>query len=259
MDKDIIQGFIGNVIRVDRGGPESKIGMLLGASDDHIVLLTEDDGVVYYNNQHIKSFTGNMKEPMEFNIEVPEDFQWIKADNLQDLFTSLRLKWITINRGGPEKLEGILTQVDKDFIYLVNSQEMVRLSLFHIKSISYGLKIEKTKQEESNEQQSVQTTEISNNDSQNKKKRNKNSKKKTSQKTTVEDTEGAEGALAYPLSTIESSQTTAVEDAESDLSIPIATEESSQTTAVADPENEIAVLLTILERFLRNFYKTNQN
>ena len=61
MNKNIIEGFIGKVIKVDRGGPESKIGMLMDASDDLMVLLTEDDGVVYYNAHHIKSFTDKIK------------------------------------------------------------------------------------------------------------------------------------------------------------------------------------------------------
>ena len=53
--------FISKVIRVDRGGPESRIGKLMDASDDHIAVFTENDGVVYYNTNHIKSFTDNMK------------------------------------------------------------------------------------------------------------------------------------------------------------------------------------------------------
>ncbi|MEH7480819.1 hypothetical protein V7157_06840 [Neobacillus drentensis] len=61
MNNDINKYFIGKVIRVDRGGPESRIGMLLDASEDHLCLLTEEDGVFYYNTSHIKSFTDNIK------------------------------------------------------------------------------------------------------------------------------------------------------------------------------------------------------
>src|SRR4051794_24349744 len=127
MDKDIMKCFIGKVIRIDRGGPESKIGMLLDASDDLFVLLTEDDGVVYYNTKHIKSFTDNIKEQMKFNIVVPKDFKFIKAANFQELLDSLKFKWIKINRGGHEKLEGVLTEVNNDFVFLINNQEIVRL------------------------------------------------------------------------------------------------------------------------------------
>ncbi len=130
--------FIGKVIKVDRGGPESKIGMLMDASDDLLVLLTEDDGVVYYNTKHIKSFTDNMKGEMKFDIDVPIDFEFKKAANFQDLLESLKLKLVKFNRGGPEKLEGVIIEVNKDFVLLINNQEMVHISMFHIKNISYG-------------------------------------------------------------------------------------------------------------------------
>jgi spore coat protein B len=136
MSNDIYKNFIGKVIRVDRGGPESRIGMLMDVSEDHLCLLTEDDGIVYYNTKHIKSFTDNMKGEMEFNIKVPKDLKFKKAANFQDLLDSLKLKWVKINRGGPEKLEGVITDVNKDFVSLIINEEFVRLSIFHIKNIS---------------------------------------------------------------------------------------------------------------------------
>ncbi|MDN3015690.1 hypothetical protein PH210_05635 [Paenibacillus sp. BSR1-1] len=154
MDKDIIKNFIGSVIRVDRGGPESRIGKLMYAGDDHIALLTEDDGVVYYNTHHIKSLTENMKGQMEFNIEVPKDFEFKKAANFQELLEALKFQWVKINRGGPEKLEGVLSDVTKDFVSLINKEEIVRLSLFHIKNISHGVKIEKAEEVNSYNQSS---------------------------------------------------------------------------------------------------------
>jgi len=157
--------FIGKVIRVNRGGPESRIGKLMDASDDHIALLTEDEGVVYYNTKHIKSLTDNVKGKMKFNIEVPIDFEFKKADNFQDLLESLNLKWVKINRGGPEKVEGVITEVNKDFVVLIDNQEIVRLSMFHIKNISYGVKIEKAEKEKSDDQASDKAGNQSNNQS----------------------------------------------------------------------------------------------
>ena len=242
MDKDVMKCFIGKVIKVDRGGPESKIGMLMDVSDDLMVLLTEDDGVVYYNSKHIKSFTDNTKDHMEFNIKVPKDFKFIKASDFQELLDSLKFKWIKINRGGPEKLEGVLTEVNKDYVFLINNQEIVRLSMNHIKSISYGLKIERIK-EKSDKQQSHHKVEKSNDDRQNKKKKTETSKKRTSQQTTVEN---AEMALAYPLSTKETSQETVVDDAESALAIPLSILGTSQDTAVEDTESDLAIALSTM-------------
>lgn len=231
--------FIGKVIKVDRGGPESKIGMLMDASDDLIVLLTEDDGLVYYNSKHIRSFTDNIKGSMKLSIEVPKDFKFIKAANFKELLDSLKFKWIKINRGGPEKLEGVLTEVENDSVFLINNQEIVRLSLIHIRSISYGLIVEKAEEEKSDKQKSHNKDGKSNNS--NKNKNNKtNNKKRTSQK---KSTDNAEMALAYPLS----SQETMVEDIESDLSIPLETVETLQETTVEDVESDLSILFETVE------------
>ncbi len=149
--------FIGKVIKVNRGGPESRIGKLMDASEDHVALFTEDDGLVYYNTQHIKSFTDNMKGEMEFNIVVPNDIQYKKADNFYSLLESLKFQWVKINRGGPEKLEGVLSDVHPDYISLINKEEIVRLAMFHITNISYGLKIENAQDQKSNNQASKQS------------------------------------------------------------------------------------------------------
>ncbi|MEH7086299.1 hypothetical protein V7139_26750 [Neobacillus drentensis] len=231
MDKDIMKCFIGKVIKVDRGGPESKMGLLMDASNDLIVLLTEDDGIVYYNMKHIKSFTDNLKEHFKLDLEVPKDFKFIKAENFQELLDSLKFKWIKINRGGPEKLEGVLTGLDNDSVFLINGQEIVRLSLSHIRSISYGLKIEKAKNEKSNE------------NSQNKKKKS-NSNKSTSKKT---NSKNADMALAYPLSIEKSTMETVVENTENNLSIPLSTMETSQVTEVEDDDSGLSIPLSTMD------------
>ncbi|MGG1675453.1 hypothetical protein ACIFOT_06805 [Neobacillus sp. NRS-1170] len=157
MHKDIMKYFIGKVIKVNRGGSESRIGKLMDASDDYLALFTEADGLVYYNTQHIKSFTDNMKGEMEFNIVVPNDIQYKKADNFYSLMESLKFQWVSINRGGPEKIEGVLSDIHPDYVSLINKEEIVRLSMFHIQNISYGLKIENAQNEQSNNQASNQS------------------------------------------------------------------------------------------------------
>ncbi len=153
MNQDMMKSMVGKIIKIDRGGPESRIGKLLDVYDDHLVIITEDDGVVYYNTHHIKSVTENAKEQLEFNIEVPEGFEFKKGSNFQDLLDSLKFQWVKINRGGPEKLEGVLSDVNQDFVSLINKEEVVRLSMFHIRNISYGLKIEKQEEEKADNQE----------------------------------------------------------------------------------------------------------
>lgn len=152
MNKDMMKSLVGKIIKIDRGGPESRIGKLMDVQEDHLVILTEDEGVVYYCTHHIKSVTENAKEQLEFNIEVPEGFSYKQADSFQGLLDSLKFQWVKINRGGPEKLEGVLSDINNDFVSLINKEEIVRLSMFHIRNISYGLKIEKAEEEKSENQ-----------------------------------------------------------------------------------------------------------
>ncbi|HWI48801.1 MAG TPA: hypothetical protein VNU45_11320 [Rummeliibacillus sp.] len=143
MNKEMASSLLSKVIKVDRGGPETNIGMLLGAEDDHITVLTESDGVVYYQTQHIKSITHDSKGGLEFDTVIPEEFKFIQEKDFKSVLGNLKYQWVKINRGGPEKLEGVLDEVTDDFLTIILNEEIIRVSMFHIRSISYGLKIEK--------------------------------------------------------------------------------------------------------------------
>lgn len=141
--KEMASSLLNKVIKVDRGGPETNIGMLLGAEDDHITVLTESDGVVYYQTQHIKSITHDSKGGLEFNTVIPEDFKFMQEKDFKSCLCNLKYQWVKINRGGPESLEGVLDEVTDDFLTIILNEEIIRVSMFHIRSLSYGLKIEK--------------------------------------------------------------------------------------------------------------------
>jgi len=148
MNKKMILSLVDKVIKVDRGGPESRVGMVLKAEEDHFTLLTEEDGIIYYNSQHVKSLTYNSKNKVDFNLIIPKDFEYIQATDFSSILDKLTLRWVKINRGGPETLEGVLDMVTDDFVTIVSGEEIIRVSLFHIRNISYGVKLEKTKKEE---------------------------------------------------------------------------------------------------------------
>jgi len=158
MNIDMWKSLVGKTIKVDRGGPESRIGKLMDVLDDHLVLLTKDDGVVYYNTQHIKSVTENSKDLINLGITIPDNFEYKKATSFQNLLDSLKFQWVKINRGGPEKLEGVLSESNKDYISLINKEEVVRLSTYHIRNVSYGLKVEQESNEQGNENTTQQTS-----------------------------------------------------------------------------------------------------
>jgi spore coat protein B len=158
MNNDMWKSLVGKTIKVDRGGPESRIGKLMAVLDDHLVLLTKDDGVLYYNTHHVKSVTENSKDTMDLGIEVPENFEFKSADSFQGLLECLKFQWVRINRGGPEKLEGVISEINKDFVSLISKEEVVRVSMWHIRNVSYGLKVESEKQEENKDQSKEENT-----------------------------------------------------------------------------------------------------
>ena len=178
MNKDLITSLMNKVVRIDRGGPESRIGKLLAVEDDHITLLTEDDGVVYYMTHHIKSITDNAKQGLEFNIEVPENFEFLRANNCKSVLEKLKFRWVQINRGGPETLEGVLNEANDDFVTIVSCEEIIRLSMFHIRNISYGVKIEKSESAESESKNNKDNSNKKNESKENSDNSNKKNKSK---------------------------------------------------------------------------------
>ncbi|EKN70052.1 spore coat protein B [Neobacillus bataviensis LMG 21833] len=149
MDREMMNQHVGKTIRVDRGGPESRIGKLLAVFEDYFVLLTETDGVVYYKTNHIRSVTESSKDILNFGLKVPEKLDYKTAENFHKLLESIRFQWVKINRGGSESLEGVLSDSNKHYASLIVKDEVVRFSMKHIRNISYGLMVEKSKKDDS--------------------------------------------------------------------------------------------------------------
>ncbi|MEH7419086.1 hypothetical protein V7266_28050 [Neobacillus drentensis] len=143
MDRELMNMHVGKTIRVDRGGPESRIGKLLAVFEDFFVLLTEKDGVVYYKTNHVRSITESSKDAMRLGLKIPGNLDYKTAENFHKLLESIRFQWVKINRdGGPESLEGVLSDSNKHYASLIVKDEVVRFSLKHIRNISYGLMVE---------------------------------------------------------------------------------------------------------------------
>ncbi|MCZ0755904.1 spore coat protein CotH [Anoxybacillus sp. J5B_2022] len=188
---ELLNGLVFNNIKVNQGGPESKQGALLAVNDDHIVLFTEDDGVVFYHLHHIKSIYVQMKkegaaETTGEGAEVPKEeakveeitddqptektadgspydqaiLSYVNTPNFSALFNYLTHTWVSINRGGPEAVEGILVSGGSGYYTVVNRDEIIRMNPNHIKSISCGPKgaFQAVNDKAANEQQSRQPT-----------------------------------------------------------------------------------------------------
>lgn len=145
MNKEIMSLHLGKTIRVDRGGYESRIGLLLDVIEDYFVLLTEKDGIVYYKTNHVMSVTESSKDAMKLGLKIPDKSDYKTAENFVKLLESIKYQWVRINRGNSEALEGVLNDVHKDYCSLIVNDEVVRYSMKHIRNVSYGLKVDKDK------------------------------------------------------------------------------------------------------------------
>ncbi|WP_066293155.1 hypothetical protein [Bacillus sp. FJAT-29937] len=152
MSKDMMGSLVNKVIKINRGGPETGSGTLLDVKDDYLILLSEKDGVVYFKNQHIKSLTESPKKGQNGNGQNYTYAQinaldYIAPDTFEELLEDLRYEWVTINRGGPEKVEGILHDSNGEFVALFCNEELLRISMYHIRSLSYGVNVEEVEEE----------------------------------------------------------------------------------------------------------------
>ncbi|MGD8192197.1 hypothetical protein ACQCN2_19680 [Brevibacillus ginsengisoli] len=130
---EVLESMKYSLVRVDRGGPESRVGRLLGVAPDFFVLSTKEDGILYYTSHHIRSIT---EEPG--NEKVLSQYpNYVDAPNLSNLLTNLHNRWVKINRGGPEMVEGILTDNWEDYVVVIHNKEIYRIAVDHIRNISY--------------------------------------------------------------------------------------------------------------------------
>ncbi|WP_042351759.1 hypothetical protein [Bacillus massiliigorillae] len=151
MNKDLLLSLVGKMVKVDRGGPESRIGKLLGVENDHFALLTEQDGVIYYLTHHIKSLTENSRKGIHFKEgEITEEATCLTAKDFATLLDGLKYRWVKINRGGKESIEGVLDDINEDYVTVISNEEVIRISMFHIRNIGYEIKKKKSNDEDEN-------------------------------------------------------------------------------------------------------------
>jgi spore coat protein B len=137
----IINEFKEKYIQINQGGPESKTGLALDVKEDYIILFTEDDGVVYFNIQHVKSICEyNQDNDDQDNTFDIDSIETIKAKNFHRIFSKMGHKWVSINRGGPEAMEGVLVETSGGHYTLISNEEVLRILPYHIRSISSGPK-----------------------------------------------------------------------------------------------------------------------
>ncbi|MBY0061018.1 spore coat protein [Priestia aryabhattai] len=137
-------------VQVNQGGPEKKAGQLLDVlgsfESAYIVLLTEDDGIIYINTDHVKSVSeyqndnGDQTNQSVNELSVSQEPEYMKSKSFNDLFAHLSHKWVSINNGGPEAVEGVLVQSRNGTFTLVQNNQVLRLQPRHVKTICVGAK-----------------------------------------------------------------------------------------------------------------------
>lgn len=145
MSNDMFNNLLGKVVKIDRGGPESRVGQLVAVKDDYYTLLTAEDGLVFYQPHHTKSITQTKYKEMAFESDFLNRFRFMPPRNFQSALDSFQNFNVKINRGGPESVEGVLIDVNCDYVTVMTKDDFVRMALFHIRNISLSVRKKKNK------------------------------------------------------------------------------------------------------------------
>lgn len=140
---DQIKGLVGENVKVNLRGPESRVGVLSLLGKDYLTLQLPHGELVYYQLKHVKSLVRKVKEAQG---EYGSCF-YAEEDTFLDALNDLKYKWIKINRGGPECVEGLLSDIHDGNITLVNGDEVIYVINSHIKSVSQIVKNKKNEEE----------------------------------------------------------------------------------------------------------------
>lgn len=157
---DLLKGFNVNLYV----GENVYKGKLIGVEKDHVVLETEKKYIFYYNIEKIQAITKNTKQ---FQPDISSvNFQ--KTQSLKELLHSFQNTWVTILAFNKQKFTGVLSEIDEDFVTLINGEERILIKVEHVSNILKGvLKEEDSKQED--EKESKNSSDKSNNSDDNKK------------------------------------------------------------------------------------------
>ncbi|MCC3645851.1 DUF2642 domain-containing protein [Cytobacillus oceanisediminis] len=138
MSMEMLSSMVGKTVRINRKGPDSVTGKILNVFSDYLVLWSEGDGLVYVRSQHIKSFTESTKQETLENSESSQAMEYVTGETFELLVQNFQYQWVRINRGGPEKLEGVVENMNGDIITLISNDEIIHLPVYHIRGLSYG-------------------------------------------------------------------------------------------------------------------------
>ncbi|MBE7681304.1 hypothetical protein [Paenibacillus sp. P13VS] len=128
-----MRGLLGREIKINRGGPDSVTGTLMDVRWDYMAVSCKE-GIVYVNENHVKSITETGRSGGNRAAALGNP---IPSNTFLGVMQALRFRRVQINRGGPEKVEGILADANQNqLVMALKNQEIVRIPLQHVKSVS---------------------------------------------------------------------------------------------------------------------------
>ena len=127
---DLLLGFNVNLYI----GEDIYNGKLIGIETDHIIMEDENNFVSYYSTEQIQAITKNTK--LFQSEEITTNF--LKTQSLTEVLNSFRHSWVSILCLNKQKFNGILSQVDEDFVTLINGEERILIKLTHVSNILKG-------------------------------------------------------------------------------------------------------------------------
>jgi spore coat protein B len=139
MSVNYLGSLIGTEVKINRGGPDSIVGRLLSVHYDYLAIQIKDGTIVYIQSQHIKSISStnsNVSRGNKSNRSNRASQRFETAYTFEGLLGQLRYTNVQINRGGPEKVEGLVVHSGDNILLLVVNNEIIRIPIFHVKSIN---------------------------------------------------------------------------------------------------------------------------
>ncbi|MBU5441418.1 hypothetical protein [Paenibacillus sp. MSJ-34] len=93
--------------------------------------------IVYVRNSHIKSMSLSSQYSKD---SYTTDYDIISAPDFNSVMKKLNHKFVQLNNGGPEKLDGFVVQSDDQYVFLVSDREPIKIANYHIKSVRVSSK-----------------------------------------------------------------------------------------------------------------------
>jgi len=129
-------GLAGVEVRVNRGGPESVTGTLVAVMNDVLAVKPPTGPVIYFNLEHVKSVTplaNADRKRTRAGLASAVFPPWL---TFRQVLSMLSHRYVQINRGGPEKVEGVIAGVTDNTVTLVSGKEVVRIAIHHIRTVN---------------------------------------------------------------------------------------------------------------------------